>query len=155
MNRADWAWLLAGVMSGLFCATLVIVSEVGSDQSHYGTKYTFTTTDGKPGTGTVEQVVEPVYATKITILTNGHARDIVDSVSKLGLNETEAKVSSITSNRTPPLNASDYFEIIFESIFAVVITSYLFRIVVKICLRILGVKLPPEEIMRDPSTSSG
>jgi hypothetical protein len=135
MNRADWAWFSTCVAFGLFVATLATLSEIGDSRPSYGTKYTFATVDGKPVAETVEPLVIPSYATRITILTNGNARDLIQAA-----HNTDPNIeTSITSNH-PRMRVSEYFFILFVSTIAFMLFSYLFRISEKIIGRILGVK---------------
>jgi hypothetical protein len=151
MNRADWAWLMAGGICGLFCAALAILPEIGADQPRYGTKWTFVTSgDGKTTSTKEEQVIEPAYTHLITIETSGDVQKIVQAA-----HDIDPDSFILRSLDHPKLTGSDCLEIVFEGIFACVMVSYLFRIVVKICQRILGVPPLTDEIARDPSTSSG
>jgi len=137
MRREDWAWILACIICGLAFAGFAWLIQATADQPRYGTRYTFTTTDGKPGTETVEQFVEPVYTSRITILTNGHVQEIMHAVSQLGIKDISIRPSS---NRTPKWELPDYFASIWAGIFGFLIATYLFRILEKICGRIIGVK---------------
>ena len=126
MNRADWAWLMAGAACGFFVAALAIVPEIGADQPRIGTNWTFVTSDDLKTTSTKkEQVIEPAYTHLIRSLDH------------------------------PKLTGKDVLEIVSESIFACVMISLLFRIVVKICGRVLGATTGELEIVRDPSTAPG
>ena len=151
MNRADWAWLMATVLFGFFFAGFAILPEIGADQPRYGTKWTFVTSDdGKTTSSKEEQVIEPAYVHRITIETNGDVQKIVQTAHNI---DPDSFILHSLDN--PKATGSDCLEIVFESIFACVMVSYLFRIVVKICQRILGVPPLTDEIIRDPSTSSG
>jgi len=151
MNRADWAWLMAATACGFFVAALAIVPEIGADQARIGTKWTFVTSDdGKTTSTKEEQVIEPAYTHLITIETNGDAQKIVQAAHDIAPDSF-----ILRSLDHPKLTVKDALGIVSESIFACVMISLLFRIVLKICRRILGATPAESEIVRDPSTAPG
>jgi hypothetical protein len=156
MNRADWAWLMACAVSGVILAVFTTVPEaIYENQPHYGTTVTCTFQDGKPGPMHTETFEVPHYSRQIIIQTNNDKiRDIVMAIDALKL---ERKDMDLTTSVTPVyhLNFFDFMNVVFEATFSIVVVSYLFRIVVKICGRILGAKTDEVEIVRDPSTAPG
>ena len=140
----------------IFLAVFTVVPEaIYENQPHYGTTVTSTFQDGKPGPMQTETFEIPHYSREIIIQTNNDKmRDIITAIDALKL---ERKDMALTTNVTPVYHLTffDFMSVVWEAIFSIIIISYLFRIVVKICGKILGVKNPVDEVVRDPSTSSG
>jgi hypothetical protein len=143
MNRADWAWLMAAVLFGLFFASLAILPEISNGAPRQVTKFNYTT-------GSWEESVKPAYTRRLTIETNGDIQKMMQAAY-----EIDPDSFILPSADHPKLRGYDYFQIFFGGVFGMVMVSYLFRIVVKICQRILGVPPLTDEIVRDPSTGSG
>jgi hypothetical protein len=109
MNRADWAWLMASVLLGLFFALLAALSETGTSR--------------------------PAHEKEITIMTTGDVSKIIQAV-----HSSAPDSFTMLSSSSGPDHFQIFFDAIFGAVFSTVMISYLFRILVKICQRILGVK---------------
>jgi hypothetical protein len=151
MTRADWAWVVTCILAATIVAGIVMLSDANQTRPRYGTKYTFITSDdGKTVSTKEEQVVQPVYSTRITIETNGDAQKIVQAA------HAAAPDSFIVpSANLPQQTGFDYFLLWLETILVVMLISYVFRIVERVCRRMLRTDAPTNGIVRDPSTGSG
>jgi hypothetical protein len=155
MGREDWAWLMACAVCGLIVSSFTLVPLVlyQNQAHHYGTKYTFTTSDDDKSTSqSVEQYEVPVYTEEITIRLNGATDEIIRAISSLKRKDLDVNISHIDE---PPITVSDCLQTTFGAIFLFVIVTFIFRFVETICLRILGLRQPTEEIVRGLSTATG
>lgn len=145
MNRVDWAWLMAAVIFGLFCAGLAIAPELFNGGPRQVSNFNFET-------GKWEDSVKPAYTSRITIETSGDVKKMLQAV-----HDIDPDSFAVPSSDHPRLTGADCASMILGGVFSMIMISFLFRITVKICERILGifgVKPLNDEIMRDPSTSS-
>ena len=141
MTRADWAWLMAAVLFGLFFSCLALLSEGSAGGSREVIKY-------NSATGKWDQSIQPAYKVLITVETNGNPQKIIQSA-----HEADPDCLTLLSAVNPKPTGLDYFQIIFGGVFGMIIISFLFRIVVKICERILGVSSIGNGIINDTSVS--
>jgi hypothetical protein len=125
MNRADWAWLMAAIIFGFFFSGLGIFSEVSDGGPRHVPSFNFST-------GKWNESVKPPYTRRLTIETNGDVQKMIYAVYDI-----DPECFSLPSADHPKLASSDYFPIILGSVFGMIMISFLFRIVVKMCLRIL------------------
>ncbi len=140
MNRADWAWMLAAVIVGLFVGGFAILADVSDSRPHLIPKYNFTT----------EKWEEHAYTKRLIVETNGDAQKINQAVHDA---DPDSYVRGFAAHQAEV--PGGYCFDLFAGIFCTVLISFMFRIVVKICGRILGTKVDVAEIVRDPSTASG
>jgi hypothetical protein len=132
MSHADWAWLATCVAFGLFIATMAILSELGDARSFYGTKYTLTPVNGQLVRMKVEPMLVPTYTTRITLLTNGKAQEIVQAA-----HDADPEIETTISANHPRMSPLDYYLILVGSIMGVMLLSYLFRIAENVFRRLL------------------
>jgi len=143
MNRADWAWFMAAVLFGLFFAILALLSELSNGVPRQVTNFNFET-------GKWEESVKPAYTRGVRIETNGDVQKMMQSAHDI---DPDSFILPYAVN--PKLKADDYFQIFVGGVLGMVMISYLFRIVVKICGRMLGATTDEVEVVRDPSTAPG
>jgi hypothetical protein len=135
MVHADWAWFVTCVAFGLFFATLALLSEIGDARPLYGFKQIIAVANGQPVAAQVEPVVVPTYSTRITILSNGNAQQIIQAA-----HDADPNIETSISSNHPRMRVSEYFLILFGSTIVFMLLSYLFRIMEKIFARVLRLK---------------
>jgi hypothetical protein len=143
LDRRDVAWFLACVICGLALAVLATVPQAINDsQTHYGTTWTFTQEDGKAPVEKVQSFLVPHYTREIVIRTNEQEfQNVASTVDALHLPPSDFQMQT---RFTPPyrITVSDFIETVASAVLAIVFATGLFRILEKICQRILGVKTP-------------
>jgi hypothetical protein len=141
MTRDDWAWLMAAVLFGLFFSCLALLAEGSAGGPREVIKY-------NSATGKWDQSIQPAYKVLITVETNGNVQKIIQAA-----HDADPDCSTLLSSDNPKLTASECFQILFGGVFGMRMISFLFRIVVKICERILGVSPVTNVVIRDTSVS--
>jgi hypothetical protein len=132
MNRTDGAWLMAAVIVGIFLSGFAILPEISQGGTRQVTKF-------NDKTGNWDESVEPAYTKRVTVETNGNVQKIVQAV-----HDVDPNCSTLVSGDHPTLTGPEFLQILLGGVFAMVMFSLLFRIVVKICHKILGAKTDAE-----------
>ena len=143
MNRADWAWLMAAVVVGLFLGGFALLVDMSGGGPRQVTTFNY-------DTGKWEERTAPAYTKRLTIETNGDIQKMMQAV-----HEIDPDSFTLPSRAHSGLSPDEYAPELLGAVLGTVMFSFLFRIVIKICGRILGATTDEVEIVRDPSAASG
>jgi hypothetical protein len=133
MTLREWSWVLTSVLFATLIVGFAAFVDWDETQAHYADQYSFTTVDGKTVSSSHERIATEPYRKLLTIETNGDMQKIIQAV-----HDVAPDSFIVTSSNLPDNSWGNYLADWFGCILTILTVSYLFRVVEKIFLRILG-----------------